>query len=75
MVLKAWMFHFSSSIVEIAKKGRFPRHGLRAAFDSARDGTVLQATKRTTMVLVEETTKVRRWFSMDNKIQTRKNSK
>ena len=62
------MFHFSSSIVEIAKKGRFPRHGLRAALDSAKD-----AGRKTRQV--EDTTPGWGWFSMDNKIQAKKNSK
>ena len=72
MVLNVWMFRFSFSMVETAKKNRFHCDGLRAAFDSGRDGTVLQAT--TANGRAARTTEWR-WLSMDNKIQARKNSK
>ena len=63
MVLNAWMFYLSSSIVEIANKGRFHCDGLGAAFDSGRHGTTANGRATPTAL------------SMDSKIHARKKSK
>ena len=63
---------FSSSIVGTVCQ--FHCDGLRAAFDSGRNGIVLESTVAATTQIQPALTTQWRWLSMDNKIHARKNS-